>query len=203
MDFKAFYDRTRKGALLGPTLEVSEFQGLDSIISYALTKGVNAARLAYILATAYHETAGTMQPIKELGGAGYLTRMYDIRGSRPSLAKKMGNVFPGDGIKFAGRGFVQLTWRVNYILAGKKLYVDLVNNPDLALRLDIAAKIIVHGMLEGWFTGASLSRLPATGSANRTQFVNARPIINGTDKADKIAGYALIFQADLMAAGLR
>lgn len=203
MDLKKFYDATRNGPLLGPVLDTSEFHGLDAIITQALARNVGAARLAYMLATTYHETNGTMQPIKELGGVGYLTRMYDIKGARPSLARANGNIYPGDGVKYSGRGFVQLTWRGNYAKIGKILGIDLVNNPDLALTLPVAAQILVQGMLSGWFTGASLNRIPATGKATLQQFIDARRIINGTDKAAKIAGYAQIFQQDLLASGLQ
>jgi putative chitinase len=201
MDRKTFFDRTRKGKLLGPVLDRSEVEGLDAILTASENKGVNAARVAYMLATTYHETNGTMQPIRELGGPGYLTRMYDIKGARPTLARKMGNIYPGDGIKFSGRGFVQLTWRSNYTTIGKRLGIDLVNNPDLALTLPVAARILVEGMLAGWFTGASLNRLPSSGRASLDQFIQARPIINGTDKAALIASYAIIFQEDLIASG--
>jgi hypothetical protein len=203
MNLPVFYDRLRKGKLLGPVLDADEFEGTSEIVNAALVRGVGLAQLAYMLATTYHETNGTMQPIKELGGHGYLTRMYDPRGTRPTLAKRNGNIYPGDGIKYAGRGFVQLTWRGNYARVGALLKIDLVNNPDLAMTLPVAARILVEGMMAGWFTGVSLTkRLPAKGKATRAQFVLARPIINGTDKADKIAGYAMIFQEDLIVAGM-
>ena len=56
------------------------------------------------LATAWHETAHSMQPVKQFGGPSYLTRMYDPKASRPDLARSMDNTQPGDRIKFAGRG---------------------------------------------------------------------------------------------------
>ena len=65
-----------------------------------------------------------------------------------------------------------------------------------------AAKIMVRGMREGWFTGLDCAGcLPGKGPGVRSQFVRARRIINGTDKADMIAGYALAFQAALKAGG--
>lgn len=198
-DPKGFFDHCRKG-VMGPTLDGDEVSGANAILD--AMDGLPKAWVAYALATAWHETAHTMQPIKEYGGPSYFTRMYDIRGRRPSLARRMGNTTPGDGPKYCGRGYVQLTWKVNYAKAGDKLGVDMVNDPDLAMNPDIAAKVMRHGMREGWFTGKRFdSYLPAAGKANRQQFVNARRIINGTDKAALIAGYALSFQDALTAGG--
>lgn len=200
MNLAEFYNQCRRGKLLGPVLDANEFAGLNALLTTALAHKLPRAHLAYVLATAYHETAGTMQPIREMGGNGYFTRMYDIKGARPKLAKDNGNIYAGDGAKFYGRGYVQITWRGNYDRIGKKIGVDLVNHPDLALEANTAAIIAVEGMVHGWFTGRKLSLLPSSGSATREQFKAARPIINGKDKADLIAGYALTFQDYLKAA---
>jgi len=55
--------------------------------------------------------------------------------------KDLGNVNPGDGVRYKGRGYIQLTGRANYRTYGKKIGVDLENNPELAKRPDIAAAI--------------------------------------------------------------
>jgi putative chitinase len=194
-----FFDTCRAG-VMGPTLDNNEVSGCDAIL--AAMHGLPVAWTAYALATAWHETAHTMQPIKEYGGNAYFTRMYDITGQRPKLARQMGNTAPGDGPRYCGRGYVQLTWKANYAKAGAKLGQDLVGNPDLAMRADVAAQILRHGMREGWFTGKSFqSYLPAAGQADKAHFTAARRIINGTDKAALIAGYALQFQAALVAGG--
>lgn len=196
---RKFFDSVRAG-ILGPTLDTSEVSGCDAILE--AMSGLPIAWTAYALATAYHETAGTMQPIKEYGGANYFTRMYDVTGEKPDRAKRMGNTTPGDGPRYCGRGYVQLTWKQNYAKAGSKLGVDLVGNPDRAMAPDIAAKILRHGMREGWFTGKSFqSFLPAQGLANHEAFGAARRIINGTDKAARIAGYAVQFQTALKSGG--
>lgn len=199
MNEKIFFDGVRAG-LLGPKLDEGEVTGCQAILEACA--GFPVAWTAYALGTAYHETAHTMQPIKELGGPKYFHRMYDIEGARPALAKRHGNTTPGDGVKYAGRGYVQLTWKCNYALAAEKLNVDLVGNPDLAMNKDIAALILRHGMKDGWFTGKSLADyLTTSGPAGRAQFASARRIINGTDKAQLIAGYAMDFQNALIAAG--
>ncbi len=192
-----FFDAMRSG-LMAPTLDNEEASGSNAILE--AMAGLPIAWCAYALATAFHETAHTMQPIKEYGGDKYFTRMYDITGARPTLARKMGNTTAGDGPRYCGRGYVQLTWKVNYAKAGQKLNVDLVGNPDLAMNADVAALILRYGMREGWFTGKSFqSFLPAAGLATAAQFQAARRIINGTDKQALIANYAVEFQKALVA----
>jgi putative chitinase len=197
MNRKAFFDACRAG-VMGPTLEPGEVSGASAILD-AMT-GTHTSWCAYALATAWHETAHTMQPIKEYGGPRYFFRMYDPQGERPTLAKSNGNTRPGDGARYFGRGYVQLTWRANYARAGKRLGFDLENDPDLALRPDIAALIMRRGMEEAWFTGKGFSDyLPDV--ASRGDFIKARRIINGSDKAEMIADYAVKFQSALMAGG--
>lgn len=83
-----------------------------------------------------------MQPIREYGrGRG---RAYGARDRQTGHA-------------YFGRGYVQLTWKANYALAGGKLGLDLVANPDLALDPGAAARILFLGMAEGWFTGKRLA----------------------------------------------
>jgi predicted chitinase len=200
MTFQArlFFDSCRAG-VMGPELDNDEVSGADAILTACA--GLPLAWTAYALATAWHETAHTMQPVKEYGGPRYYARMYDITGARPTLARKMGNTTPGDGPRYCGRGYVQLTWKVNYAKAGQKLGVDLVGNPDLAMDRDIAGLILRHGMKEGWFTGKSFASYLPAGVATAAQFTAARRIINGADKASLIASYAVKFQSALQAGG--
>ncbi|MBZ9921785.1 carboxypeptidase [Mesorhizobium sp. BR1-1-7] len=135
-------------------------------------------QVAYLLATAWHESGHTMQPVRERGGETYL------RGKA---------YYP-----YVGMGFVQLTWLRNYQFASKKLGVDFVANPRLLLDPTHAADIIVLGMKEGWFTGKKLADYV---TLQRSDFVGARRIINGTDCASLIAGYATGYDADLKALG--
>lgn len=131
--------------------------------------------LAYALATAWHETAFTMRPIEEYG---------------KGKGRKYGKPDPKTGKTYYGRGYVQLTWAYNYSHAGQKLGLDLLNKPELALEADTAAKIMFWGMYEGWFTGKKFSDYF---DGEKTDWINARRIINGTDKARAIAGYAELF----------
>ncbi|MTV47149.1 glycoside hydrolase family 19 protein, partial [Streptococcus pneumoniae] len=89
--------------------------------------------VAYMLATAYHECR--FQAIKEIR-AQPGTKIYDLQ-----------NRYWNTG--FYGRGYIQLTWRKNYEKFSELLQQDFVGNPDLVLVPENAAKILVHGMVEG------------------------------------------------------
>ena len=208
-DYGAFYDFLRGNKLLGPTISSDEFDGCDTIIRECAAAGWPISWVAYALATAYHETAHTMQPVHERGGAAYLTRMYDINGNRPAKAKELGNLSPGDGAKYGGRGYVQLTGKKNYQRATDKLRalgidVDLVATPDRAMEPAIAAATMISGMREGWFTGRDIDDdLPSRGPAALAQFKATRDVINGRDKDDEIAAYAIDFQTGLLRGGYK
>lgn len=152
--------------------------------------------IAYILATAHHES-DRFKTYREYGDEAYFKKMYDIEGIRPQKARELGNINAGDGAKFSGRGAIQITGRTNYQKQGKKLGLDLENQPELAERDNIAARILVRGMIDGDFTGKKLEHYF---TAETYDFWGARRMINGTDKADLIAGYAEHYLQALIAA---
>lgn len=195
MDRSTFFDRVRS-MFKGGKLYQAQIDGLNAILDAIAAQPL--AYAAYMLATAFHETSQTMQPVKEYGGTAYYTKLYDVAGQNPTRARSMGNTSPGDGAKYCGRGYVQLTWKTNYDRAGKDIGVDLVGNPDLAMVPANAARIMVDGMTEGWFTGKKMADYLKSA---KPDYVNARRIINGTDKAQTIAGYAQTFETALRAAG--
>ena len=162
----------------------SQVEGLNSLLDAVGGCLINEA--AYMLATAYHETAHTMQPIEEYGkGRG---RDY---GKRLKMSRKpYSDTLP----IYYGRGYVQLTWYENYDKAGRLLKLDLLRQPELALQADVAAKIMREGMFDGWFTGKKLGEYIGLRTA---EYVSARRIINGMDKAQFIAGYAVVFELAL------
>ncbi len=93
------------------------------------------------------------EPIHEMGGDAYFHRMYDIQGARPEVARQLGNVTPGDGIRYHGRGYIQLTGRSNYRNVGAAINEDLEGNPDRALDPLVAAAVFAvyfrdRGILE-------------------------------------------------------
>ena len=149
--------------------------------TYAPFKSAHHLRqAAYMLATAKHETANTFAPIEEYGkGKGLPYGKPDRK----------------TGLVYYGRGYVQLTWVKNYQTMGTVLGLPLYTQPDLALRYDVAYKIMSYGMTHGTFTGVALSRYINEG---KTDYLNARKIINGTDKADLIAGYATAIEQMLL-----
>jgi len=148
------------------------------IIEEAKKHGLSLHELAYVLATAYHETAHTMKPVREYGGEKYL---------------KSKKYYP-----YVGMGYVQLTWKTNYEKASKKFGVDFVAHPKLLLEPKYAAPILVVGMKEGWFTGKSLKSyiddLDEPDKEDLREFANARRIINGTDKQVEIGYLALEYE---------
>ena len=203
LDRAAFYAAARVNPYPGH-LTPLQVSGLDALLD-ACPPDTPTDHLAYCLGTCPVETAWTMLPIRERGGADYLTRMYDIRGGRPSKATELGNLTPGDGALFCGRGLVQLTGRSNYRRATSRLLAlgyllpgeDLERTPDLAMRSDIASAIAFVGMAEGWFTGRKLSHYF---TATTSDPVGARRIINGQDRAAEIAGDFRSFRTALLAA---
>jgi hypothetical protein len=172
------------------SLTQEQVNGLNSLLSNI--EGDNDIKdlrwAAYMLATIKHECADKYQPITELGSRSYFNK-YDGR---------LGNSAPGDGYRYRGRGYVQLTGRVNYHKMTGALQLtgddDLVNNPDGALQPDIAYRIMSYGMREGTFTGKRLSDYIDDSGCD---YYEARQIINGHDRADKIKGYAEHFEAIL------
>lgn len=157
---------------------------------------IDIRHLAYALATAFHETAFTLQPVIERGGRIYHHKMYDPLSPDPHRAKlsKAAGALPGDGVLYPGRGYVQLTWRRNYERFGQLLGIDLLGNPDLACQPDVAGRVMFLGMDHGLFTGKKLSHYI---NDDGTDYINARRIINGTDKAGPIAQYAIGFERAL------
>jgi putative chitinase len=205
-DRTAFYAAVRR--LLFGTLKPAQFAGLEAILS-AAPAGLPLAQLAYCLATAFHETGETMQPVREnlnyraegllatfpkyftpATAAAYAHQPERI--ANHVYANRMGNGADasGDGWRYRGRGLPQITGRDNYakataVLKALGFDVDLVKDPELACRPDLAPAIMFSGMITGWFTGRKLADYftPA-----KSDPVGARHIINGEDCAEKIAG---------------
>ena len=164
---------------------IAALRGYHTLL--AATVNLLPQQRAYILATALHET-GTLQPVHERGTKQYFDR-YEP--STP-IGKQLGNALHGDGYRFRGRGYVQLTGRRNYVVAGSKLGHDFVAKPDDTLRPEFAPRIIVDGMMEGWFTGRRLDRYI---NKEKVDYRNARRVVNGNDKAEAIAKMAQSFES--------
>jgi len=162
--------------------DFSTSQGtIAAIIAECKAQGLTLkSQIAYVLATVKHETANSFKPVREAFYLGEPAATHH----RASLSYS----------PYYGRGYVQLTWKTNYAKYENILGVALVTNPDLALKPDIALFVLVHGFKTGAFTGRKLSDYV---NAQKTDFVNARRCINGTDKATLIAGYANHYLANI------
>ena len=189
LDKKVFFDIIREK--LFKTLTTSQVEGIEFLLSEMQKNGwSDKNHISYVLATVYHETGRTMRPISENGSDGYFFRMYDKNGERPRVAADLGNIETGDGVRFKGRGYVQITGRRNYADWSRRLKLDLVNHPDFALDKDVAAVILLEGMRLGTFTGKKLSDY--FNSQVNDPF-NARKIVNRLDKAEEIVAYHRVF----------
>jgi len=143
------------------------------IVAEAQKQGIsNKAQLAYILATTVHESGAGAHMEEFASGSAYEGR------------RDLGNTQSGDGRRYKGRGYVQITGRTNYRDWSRRLGVDLVGNPNAAKDPATAAKILVGGMKMGTFTGKKLDDYI---NGSKTDFTGARRIVNGTDKAGKFA----------------
>lgn len=151
------------------------------IIETCQSNGLLRNECAYVLATADWETNHTFKPVKEAYWLSENWRKQNLR------------YYP-----WYGRGFVQLTWEPNYLKAGKKIKADLIADPNKAMVPEHAAKILVLGMAEGWFTGKKLSDYI---TLQKSDFVNARRIVNGKDRAHEISDLAKKYDAELIEDG--
>lgn len=160
------------------------------IVAACLNSGLLRNQAAYCLATAQHET-GNFKYLREIWGPTAAQKRYEDR-------TDLGNTQKGDGKRFMGRGLVHITGRRNYTDWSKRLGLDLLKSPELAEKPEIAVRILVEGMKLGTFTGKKLSDYM---TLRKSDFRQARRIVNGMDRADLIADYAKEFDALLLAAG--
>jgi putative chitinase len=178
IDRKKFFDSVRENLFNG-VLTQRQVDGMNYLLDvweeYHFDKDIRW--LAYALATTFHETAFLMSPIEEYG-----------KGS----GKPYGEPVPPHGNSYYGRGYVQLTWLENYQKAEEILRekydveAPLVEYPHRMLEHEPSALVLYDGSIEGWFTGVGL---PTYFNETTDDPYNARRVINGTDKADIIAGY--------------
>lgn len=218
---EAFYEHLRRTPLLGPTISTDEFTGCETILTAATGK-LPTSWAAYCLGTAFHETGGVMAPNIEDLNYSTAARIKEVWPNRfPTVASaqpfvgnakglanhvyngRMGNR-PGtnDGWDHRGRGQGHITGREMYAKLDAELGLGgaMIRNPDLAMRPDISAQILVVGMLKGLFTTKKLNDFIAA-KPTTAQFTNARVIINPDRNGGKVAAAAAVFFAALLAGG--
>ena len=185
MDRTAFFNAVRP-LMPAHRLTREQVTRIDAVLDGLEQRRVSLPRAGYILGTAHHESDHWRTMEEYASGAAYEGR------------KTLGNTKAGDGRRFKGRGLVQITGRRNYTDWSKRLGVDLVGKPELAETLRYAVPILIDGMLLGTFTGKSLEDYI---SKHAVDYVNARRVVNGTDKASSIASRAKKYETALRNAG--
>lgn len=210
MDRAKFYAALRDNPnLFGAALSPSQRDGMENLLDiwrdYYSYDAIDL--LSYNLATTYHETAYTMQPIEERGSRSYFDK-YEP-GTR--IGRALGNTTRGDGYRFRGEGHVMNTGRRNARKATQRLNevfdlgIDLEANPEKRGDPFISAHSLFLGNKEGWWTGRDLldflDGVDENDAEDLREYISARPVVNGTDKARKIGLHAVEFERALRAAG--
>ena len=205
-----------------PIQQYGDQESVAKILEQCLQMNIRSPdQVAYILATAWHESRlGKWMTesawLSESSAERYAENNYGPNGRDPSWARKMGNTNAGDGGRYMGRGYVQLTWKNNYERMSKLLIqngftytqdgvtfgngqngtkpIDLVANyRHVNKNKDLAAGLLVMGMDGGQFAlnGGLDDYIPENQEATQGNFENARKIVNGSDKKKHIAEIAL------------
>ena len=185
--------RTRFGPLTQ-----GQVNGFERLLDAFIAERTPNQHAAYLLATAWHETARTMLPVRETladSDAQAIARLDNAY--RRGKLRQVGKPYwrpDAHGRSYFGRGDVQLTHPENYRKAGELVGRDLVAQPELALDPEISALILIRGCTRGFFTGKRLADyLPG-------DWRGARRVINGLDRADQIADLAKAFYSCLLRA---
>jgi len=196
MNREAFFKEVR-ATLFGGSLSAPQVEGLEAILDALYTYTIPLEDQAYILATAYHETARTIQPVREtkaLTDDQAIARLENAyaAGKLPWVKTPYWRK-DAQGKSWLGRGYVQLTHKYNYERATREIGVDFVSDPNRAMISKYAARILIEGSIEGWFTGKKLS--------DYKTYYDKRRVINGEESASLVATYAVKFHSALRVAG--
>lgn len=174
------------------------------LIETGRANGLLRNQMAYVLGTVWHESAHTMQPVKET----VMSWHNDKFPSDAEVVRRLDNAMASGRLPQVsrpywregafGRGFVQATHHSNYVKAQEETGIPFAEDYDLMLDAENSALVTVRGMNEGWFTGKRLSQYI---TLQRSDFRGARRIVNGLDRAAEIARTAQAYDAALLADG--
>jgi len=188
MNRKAFFDVVRNSIFNG-SMKQRQVDGIEGILDAWDETGTDDLRhLACCLAQTWLEVGRNMYPIREgfaksdQDAMRHVAQMF----ARGQIRRNYAIPDTATGLSAFGRGQIQLTWADNYIKAGEKLGVDLVNNPELLLDPKISGQVVVRGCLEGWFRGDKKGPMTCERFFNdeTEDWRGSRNIVNG-DKAKR------------------
>lgn len=136
MDKQGITDPVKRAAIMAQAaVETGGFQFLSENLAYS------AGRMKEVFGRLKNTPMETIQQAIQQGVKGIGTLVYGGDPSSPSYqfgVKQLGNVQPGDGFRYRGRGFFQLTGRSNYTKAG------VADQPEKLLDLKPAAETAVN-----------------------------------------------------------
>jgi hypothetical protein len=192
-DRKIFFDLYRRDFDADGKLTAQQVQDLTTFLNLyeQYESWFNTAQWAYVFATAYHETAATMAPVREAFRMSEAWRKANLR------------YWP-----HYGRGYVQITWKENYekftIILKRDLNITIRQRDDFMLP-NVAFYTMIYGFNHGSFTGKKLSDYVTPSGVEgqhlsnsptgglRGLYFSARRCINATDRAELIADHAIKF----------
>lgn len=155
-------DPNKVASLLGSPVE-NVRKSLPQILKALNEAGIKDRNAIIAVLATIRTEVGSFMPIHEYGGPSYWAR-YNGRSD-------LGNVRPGDGVRYHGRGFIQLTGRHNYRTYGQRIGVNLEKHPNKALNPKVAAEVLIE-----YFKARGIPDM-----ARRGDWYGVRRAVNGGD----------------------
>jgi len=190
MNHKLFFDKLR---LSGLNLTEQNVFGMEKHLAYAKEHDISILKLPYILATSWWETGQTMTPVLE---AHWVNNAEAWR-------KRNLRYYP-----YYGRGLIQVTWKDNYIKVASMLGLSktfFILSPEKLLEWKYALPALFLGMEQGIYTGKNIDYYideeDEGDEEDLREFIAARRVVNGTDKAAAIGKLSINFEYALKAVG--
>lgn len=157
---------------------------IERLLGVCRREKLSTPQTAYLLATVHHESRMGLWLLDQESGWAYEGRHH------------LGNTERGDGPRYRGRGYIPIIGRIQYAHWEQTLGLPLLREPDLAAEPYVAAEIAVRGMRNGSFTGHYLAEYL---NESDRDYLGARRVVNGQDRAVLVARYAQQYEAALRA----